>query len=290
MSQKQKFLLKIAGNILKIVLGSAIFAVGIQCFYHPAKLASGGVTGIAMIVNYMSDIPVGITMLVLNIPIFILGLKHYGWRFMIGSLLGLVSSSTIIDLLGTLNFSLTTQPLLAALYGGILAGLGLGIVYTSGATTGGTDIVIKLIRGRYPYINFGTVLLLLDAAIILTYALLFREYEKAMYTVIAVYIEARMIDLVLYGSSQSKLCHIISEYSEEIKTEIVRTLNRGVTVLQGKGAYSGADKQVLLCVVKRQQIVEIKKLVKNIDSRAFVIVTDARDVFGEGFGDIRRDR
>jgi len=283
---KTKAALQTALRVFRILLGSAVFAVGIQWFYHPATLLSGGVTGIAMIINYISGLPTGAMMFALNLPLFLIAFKNYGWRFVAGSLLGTFACSLFIDLLSLVRVDITTEPFLAAVFGGIITGLGLGIVYATGATTGGTDIVAKLIREKYPYVNFGTMILFLDAAIIAVYALIFRKYENAMYTVIAVYIAARVIDLVLYGSSQSKLCHIISEYSDDIKLAIVEKLNRGVTVLSGKGAYSGQDKQVLLCVVKRQQIVEIKKIVKNIDKSAFVIVTDTRDVFGEGFGDI----
>ncbi|NLH02147.1 MAG: YitT family protein [Clostridiales bacterium] len=290
MKNDTKTALKTVSSVFRIIIGSLIFAVGIQWFYHPAKLVSGGVTGIAMIVNYLTGTPVGIMIIVLNVPLFIIALRHYGWRFMAGSLLGTIVSSTSIDLLSFVDVNITAEPFLSAVYGGIITGLGLGIVYTTGATTGGTDVVAKLIRGKHPYINFGTMILALDAAIIAAYAILFKKYENAMYTVIAVYIAARVIDLVLYGTSQSKLCYIISEHSDEIKTAIVQTLNRGVTVLNGKGAYSGLDKQVLLCVVKRQQIVEIKKIIKNIDKQSFVIVSDTRDVFGEGFGDINADR
>ena len=278
--------LKSALNVIKILLGSAIFAVGIQWFFHPAALLSGGVTGIAMVINYLTSAPTCVMLAALNLPLFVIALKKYGWRFMGGSLLGTIASSLFIDLLSLVNISVTAEPLLAAIYGGIITGLGLGLVYSTGSTTGGTDILAKLIREKFPYVNFGTMILVLDAVIIAAYALIFGKYENAMYTVIAVYIAARVIDLVLYGASQSKLCHIISEYSDEIKAAIVDKLNRGVTVLSGKGAYSGQDKQILLCVVKRQQIVEIKKIVKNIDKKAFVIVTDTRDVFGEGFGDI----
>ena len=286
MDNRSKTKLKSALNVLKILLGSAIFAVGIQWFFHPAALLSGGVTGIAMVINYLTSAPIGVMLAALNLPLFLIALKKYGWRFMGGSLLGTLASSLFIDLLSLVKLSITAEPLLAAIYGGIITGLGLGIVYSTGSTTGGTDILAKLIRERFPYVNFGTMILVLDGVIIAAYALIFGKYENAMYTVIAVYIAARVIDLVLYGSSQSKLCHIISEFSDEIKAAIVDKLNRGVTVLSGKGAYSGQDKQILLCVVKRQQIVEIKKIVKNIDKKAFVIVTDTRDVFGEGFGDI----
>jgi uncharacterized membrane-anchored protein YitT (DUF2179 family) len=282
--------LKTALDFLKILLGSVIFAIGIQFFFHPATLLSGGVTGIAMIVNYLTGAPVGIMIVVINIPLFIIAFRNYGWSFMAGSLWGMLTSSVAIDLLSFVTPDITAEPFLAAVYGGILTGLGLGIVYTTGSTTGGTDVIAKLIREKFPYVNFGTMILALDGAVIAAYAAIFRKYENAMYTVIAVYIAARVIDLVLYGSSQSKLCHIISEHSDDIKMAIVQKLHRGVTVLQGKGAYSGQDKQILLCVVKRQQIVEIKKIVKNIDQRAFVIVTDTRDVFGEGFGDISIDK
>ena len=286
METKTKAALQTALRVFRILLGSAVFAVGIQWFYHPATLLSGGVTGIAMIINYIWSLPTGTVMFVLNLPLFLIAFKNYGWRFVAGSLLGTFACSLFIDLLSLVRVDITAEPFLASVFGGIITGLGLGIVYATGATTGGTDIIAKLIREKYPYVNFGTMILFLDAAIIAVYALIFRKYENAMYTVIAVYIAARVIDLVLYGSSQSKLCHIISEYSDEIKLAIVEKLNRGVTVLSGKGAYSGQDKQILLCVVKRQQIVEIKKIVKNIDKSAFVIVTDTRDVFGEGFGDI----
>ena len=290
MKIKTKASVQTALRVFKILFGSAVFAIGIQWFYHPATLLSGGVTGIAMIINYILSWPTGTVMFALNLPLFLIAFKNYGWKFVAYSLLGTFACSLFIDLLALVSVNITAEPFLASVYGGIITGLGLGIVYAAGATTGGTDIIAKLIREKYPYVNFGTMILFLDAAIIAAYALMFRKYENAMYTVIAVYIAARVIDLVLYGASQSKLCHIISEYSDEIKLAIVEKLNRGVTVLSGKGAYSGQDKQILLCVVKRQQIVEIKKIVKNIDKSAFVIVTDTRDVFGEGFGDISIDK
>lgn len=286
MKRKEQSLLQTLVRIVKIILGAVIFAIGIQYFFYPAALLSGGVTGIAMIINYLTGWPVGMMMLAINLPLFIIALRNYGWRFLAGSILGTVVCSVAIDLLAMTNFSMTTEPLLAAIYGGVITGLGLGIVYSTGSTTGGTDVVAKLMKTRFPYVNFGTLVLILDAVIISVYAVTFGQYDHAMYTVVGVYLSAKVIDLVLYGASPSKLCYIISERSEEIKQDIVNTLDRGVTAISGKGAYSGLDKQILLCVVKRQQIVEIKRIVKNIDTSAFVIVTDTRDVFGEGFGDI----
>ena len=277
-------------KIIKIILGAAIFAVGIQWFYHPAKLLSGGITGVALILNYINPhLRVGMMIIALNIPLFLIALRHYGWRFIADSLLGMLASSLMIDLLSGFQVEVTTEPILAALYGGVLTGFGLGVVYSTGATTGGTDIIAKFIREHYPYINFGTLILALDAIVIAAYAAIFRKFDNAMYTVVGIFVASKMIDVVLYGASQSKLCLIISEHSDEIKQAIVQKLHRGVTVLYGKGAYSGTDKQVLLCAVKHQQIVDIRTVIRGIDESAFVIVTDARDVFGRNFGDIRSE-
>lgn len=273
-------------EIIQIIVGSAVYAAGIQWFFHPVSMVSGGITGISMIINMLWNIPTGVMILIFNIPIFIFAFKRYGLKFMLTSLVGMAVSAVAIDVFSLWDFEATSDPFLAAIFGGLVCGIGLGMVYYTGATTGGMDIVAKLIREKKPYINFGSFVLALDAVVIGLYAIVFRRFDNAMYTVISVYIYTRIIDLMLYGSSQCKLCHIISERSDEIKSEIVKSLRRGVTVLQGKGAYSGQDKQILLCVVKRQQIVEIRRIVKNIDTSAFVIVSDTRDVFGSGFSNI----
>lgn len=284
--RKKSSLLKIFLLILKIVIGSVLFAAGIQWLFAPVSMVSGGITGIAMIINLLTTIPTGLTIIILNVPIFIISFKRYGLRFILLSLIGTFVSSVAIDLISLWQIEITTDPFLAAIFGGLISGAGLGIVYSTGATTGGIDIIAKLLREKRPYMNFGTFVLILDAFVVVLYAVIFRRIENAMYTVLAVYINTQIIDLILYGSSQSKLCHIISEQSNEIKDKIVETLHRGVTIIEAKGAYSGAEKQILLCVVKRQQIVEIKNLVKSIDTSAFVIVSNTRDVFGEGFDNI----
>lgn len=275
---------------VQTVLGAAIYALGIQLFYRPVQLISGGLTGISMIINLITDLPVGVMIFVMNIPLFIVALKRFGIKYMLGSLIGMVCSSLFIDLFSFMNFTLTDDPMLSALYGGVATGLGCGIMYSVGSSSGGIDVIAKFIKEKYPYVNFGSFILWLDAVVVVAYALIFRYYDKAMYTVLAVFVASKVIDTVLYGVSTSKLCYIISEHSDEIKTEIVKTLHRGVTLMNGKGAYSGLEKQVLLCVVKRQQIVEIRRLIRGIDQQAFVIVSDARDVFGKGFGNIYEEK
>lgn len=195
-------------------------------------------------------------------------------------------SSVLVDVLAVIDYSPTDDMLLACLIGGAIKGLGLGLIYYAGATTGGTDIIAKFVRLRFPYINFGTIVLLTDAVIIIAFAAIFDRVEAAMYAVIAMFVVSKVIDLVLYGIDNSSVCYIISENSEQLVKDITDKLHRGVTILSGEGAYSHKDKQVLLCVIKRTQIADIRKIIKSIDENAFFIVSDAKNVFGKGFGDI----
>lgn len=269
-----------------VALGSALFAAGFQFFLYPNSIIVGGVSGIAMIINYLVGLPVGIMTIVLNIPLFIIAWKHFGGKFIISSLVGMLLSSVLVDIMAVINYSPTDDMLLACLIGGAIKGFGLGIIYYAGATTGGTDIIAKFVRLRFPYINFGTIVLLTDAVIIIAFAAIFDRVEAAMYAVIAMFVVSKVIDLVLYGIDNSSVCYIISENSEQLVKDITDKLHRGVTILSGEGAYSHKDKQVLLCVIKRTQIADIRKIIRNIDENAFFIVSDAKNVFGKGFGDI----
>lgn len=276
-------------DIAKFVLGCLLYAASVQWIYHPANLISGGLTGISMIINYLTHWPVGVMVAIMNIPLLIVAWKANGLRFTLLSVVGIAVSSVAIDLMSLVTVKITNEPLLASIYGGIIHGVGLGLVFSAGATTGGTDVIANLIRQKMPYVNLGTFILWLDVAVVAVYAIIFKSYDLALYTIISAFISAKAVDLVLYGTTQQKLCFIISEYSEQIRCGIVDELYRGVTVLQGKGAYSGQDKQVLMCVVKRRQIVEVKRIVRNVDVNAFVIVSEAREVFGKNFGDITVD-
>ncbi len=268
---------------LKILIGSALYAAGFQFFLYPNAIATGGVTGVAMIINYFSGFPVGIMTLIFNVPLFLFSWKKFGFSFILASLAGTVLSSVMVDLFAMIPLEVTHEPLLGAIYGGIIKGLGLGIVYHTGATTGGVDIVAKFLRRKYQHINFSTFILGLDTAVIVAFAVLFRRYDSAMYAIICMFIASKVIDLVLYGAVNSKVCYIITDKSEEIKDGIVNALHRGVTFLHGEGAWSGQEKHVILCVIKQSQIVELKHLVGAVDDRAFVIVSDSREVFGNGF-------
>ncbi|HIV21031.1 MAG TPA: YitT family protein [Candidatus Scatomorpha stercorigallinarum] len=269
-----------------IIIGAAIYGVGFQFFFYPNQVLAGGLTGIAMIINMLTDLPVGVMNIIMNIPLFIAAWKRFGLGFVIGSFTGMAASSVFIDLFSLIGWEATDNVLLGTIFGGVLNGTGLGIIYRAGVTTGGVDIVVKFLRLRYAYLNFGTLMLILDVIILAAYALIFNSLEAAMYSTIAMFVVSRAIDLVLYGLGTSKVCYIISDESDKLKNAITSQLGRGVTLLKGEGAYTGRAKNVILCVIKKTQITQVRKIVKNVDVHAFLIVTDARDVFGNGFENI----
>ena len=279
-------ILSLVIKYLVIVVGAAIYAAGFSFFLYPNSVVTGGVTGIAMIINYLTQIPVGVLTIIMNIPLFILALRKLGLRFCIGSLVGMILASVFVDILTPLRINATTNVLLAALYGGLIEGAGLGLVYRVGASTGGSDIASKLLRARYPYINLGTIILLVDMFVVLCFAVIFKKFDSVMYSIIAMFVSTRVVDFVLYGVSTSKLCFIITDSTDQVKEAITTTLHRGATILHGEGAYSGLSKEVILCAVKKQQVVELRRLVRSIDPNAFIIFATAQEVFGEGFQDI----
>ena len=284
---EKNLVLKRLLKYLTIVVGSAIYAVGFQFFMFPNSIVSGGIVGISMIINHFTQWPVGVMTIIMNIPLFAVAWRYFGLDFLIGSLVGMALSSAFVDLFALTGISLTNDPMLASIIGGVVKGFGLGVVYFVGATTGGVDIVAKFLRRKNPHINFGTLILIIDAVIVAAYAVILNKYESAMYSVVAMFVVSKVIDLVLYGIDNSCICYVISEKSQELIDDIISgTMHRGVTILKGEGAYSHQQKQVIMCVIKRTQIAELRKLIRIVDERAFFIVTDAKNVFGNGFENI----
>ena len=276
---------------LTILVGTVIYAVGFQFFMYPNNIVSGGCVGIAMIINRLTGLPVGVTNMVLNIPLFLVAWKHFGLGFLVGSLAGTYISSFLVDMLAATGVVATLDPMLGAIIGGVIKGAGLGIIYSVGATTGGADIVIKFLRQRFSQINFGTMMMLLDGAIVVAYALILDQYASAMYSLIGMYVVTKVIDLILYGIDNSCICYIISDNSEALIHEIIDgRVHRGVTILEGEGAYSRTKKHIIMCVVKRTQIPDMRRMVRAIDEHAFFIVSDAKNVFGNGFENIAEVR
>lgn len=273
----------------KIIVGSAVYGLGIRLFTYPNDIITGGVTGIATIINYLTGMPVGVMTIIINIPLFIFAWKKFGLSFMSASLVGMLVSSVSIDLFALMDFAATKVPVLAAVFGGAIQGLGLGVVFSVNGTTGGVDIVAKGFRRKYQHINFSTFVLLLDAAIIVVYALIFTRYDSAMYAIVGMYVSAKAIDAVLLGAVDSKVCYIISAKSADTKDAIINRLGRGVTFLHGEGAYTGRAQNVILCVIKSREIVGLKHLVRAIDPDAFMIVCNSHEIFGQGFTRISSD-
>lgn len=288
---RESRLVKKVFQYLMVALGAVIYAVAFQFFMFPNEIVAGGVTGIAMIINAVTHWPVGVMVIIMNVPLFLISWRHFGLEYMLASLLGMGLSSVLVDAFSLSGTVLTHDPMLAAIIGGVIKGAGLGIIYYHNASTGGIDIVIKFLRQRYNHIQFGTIMLIVDAAIVVVYAMVLGKYESAMYSIIAMYVVSKVIDLVLYGMDNSALCLIISDLSGELTENILSGhVHRGVTILEGEGAYSHKEKRVIMCVVKRTQIPEMRRLVKSVDEHAFFVVTDAKNVFGKGFESISEIR
>ena len=277
-------------SFLIITLGSACYSLGFVWCYAPNAIAFGGVTGVGQIVKYLIPaFPVGVTVIVLNIPLFILGWKFIGGGLLVSSLYAMFISSIFIDILTPLREWEPMDPLLACIFGGLLMGLSLGLVFQQGATTGGTDLLARLLKLKLAWLPMGKLLMGIDLAVILAVAAAFRTLYAALYGLVALYISTIVMDGVLYGMDTAKVAYIISDKNKEISDAIVNDLDRGVTILRGQGAYTGSDKNVLMCAFKQREIAAIKAAVKDIDPVAFVIVCDAHEVLGEGFRDYKKD-
>ena len=275
---------------LVITLACAIYALGFVWCYAPNGIAFGGITGVAQIINFLIPaFPIGVTVIVLNVPLFILGWKFIGGRLLVSSLYAMAVSSVFIDVLTPLRDWKPMEPMLACIFGGLLMGLSLGLVFQQGATTGGTDLIARLLKLKLKWLPMGKLLMGIDLAVILMVSATFRTLNSALYGLVALYITTIVMDGVLYGMDTAKVAYIISDKNKEITTAIVNDLDRGVTILHGRGAYTGADKDVLMCAFKQREIAAIKAAVKDIDPSAFVIVCNAHEVLGEGFRDYKKD-
>lgn len=279
----KKFTRQDAKDVVLITAGCAVWAAAFAFLTYPNSIVSGGLTGIAQIINLLTGLPVGVMVIVMNIPLFAVAWKKFGGRFILLSLLGMIFSSLFIDLFSLVPLTLTTDTLLASVYGGLLKGVGSGLVFLTGATTGGSEIGARLLRRKYAYINFGTIYMVLDVLVVAAFAVIFRRFDSAMYTVITMFVSSRVVNLLLYGMANSSVCYIITTQPEAIAREVGSQLSRGATLLKGKGAYSGEERDVILCAVKRQQIPALKKIVSAADEHAFVIVTESHEVFGKNF-------
>ena len=267
-----------------ITLACVLYALSFNWFYAPNDFTVGGFTGISQIINFFIPVlPVGVMIIVLNVPLFIVGLKKFGFAFLVKSIYTMALSSVLIDVVDVIHQFSPMDPLLACLYGGVTLGVASGLIFREEATTGGSELGAWIVRSYVERLSIGNICLGIDLTIILIYAAVFRSLNNALYGALALYITTKVLDLVVYGQNTAKLAYIISDKYEEIMQEMIAR-DMGATLLNGKGVYTGSDRPLLLCAVRNKEVVSIKRFIKELDPDAFFIVCDASEVLGEGFG------
>lgn len=267
-----------------IALGAVLYSVSFDWFYVPNQIGFGGLTALGMILNHLSPaIPIGTVVLVLNIPLFLLGWKLLGGRTLVSSLFAMAATSVLVDLIAAVYTFPAMDPMLAAVFGGVSLGISLGMIFSKGATTGGTDLIARLLKLPFAWLPIGKLLLAVDLSMLLAVSIAFRSMESAMYGIISLYISTLVMDGVLYGMDRSKVAYIVTARPQEVAAEIDRQMDRGATFLHGEGSFSREEKLVLMCAFKQKQIVPLKALVHELDPEAFLIVCDAHEVLGQGF-------
>lgn len=286
---KQKQFVKKIFRYVFITFTAALYAVGIALFLNPNNLAPGGISGIAIILKKMfPGLPgVGMLILLINIPILAVGIKKFGIKFILSTMYSLIVSSVLIDILPIVfNVNgVTDNKMLASVIGGATFGLGMGLMFRLDTTTGGLDIIVKIIKQKKPHLKTGQIYFLLDVVILAASAMAFKDVEVALYAAIAIYVSTVVMDRAIYGGDEATLVYIISEKRELIARRMMKEVNVGATMIQAKGAYSNETTEVIMCVMKKQTLVKVRNILKQTDSGAFMIVSSANEVFGQGFKD-----
>ena len=288
---KKTVALQLLKKYLLITLGCILFSLGISLFLDANKIASGGVSGLAIILAHITPFKMtGVWIIILNVPLFILGAVTFGRNFIISTLYSLIVSSLLIELFNFLlvgRLNLPDDILIAGVVGGGLTGLGMGIIYKMGSTTGGTDILVKFLRKKFRYIKMGVISLIIDVIIIGISFIFFKDFTLTFYTVLSLIITTTTLDWVIYGTESAKLMYIITdnEHAPKICEKILGELDISATYIDGEGAYTGNEKRIVMCAIKKMQYPKLCDYIHEIDPRAFTIVTSAKEIYGEGYKD-----
>lgn len=277
---KKNDLASAAKDYIVMTVGAAIVAFAYLSFYIPNNIVPGGLTGIATIFYYLFRLPIGIVVLALNIPIFIIGWRSIGWAYIIRSIYCTAVMSVLLDVLPLPQ--LTDNFLLASVFGGVLTGLGLGLVFKSNSSTGGVDIIAKVINRYKPHLSLGYIIFIVDIIVISTAALIF-GIEQALYALIGVFIAQKTTDVIIDGARRARAYYVVSKSYSEIAEHVMEKMNRGATLIMSKGMYSGKEQPMLLCIIRPQEIGAFIRIVQSIDNSAFIFVADIHEVMGEGF-------
>ena len=281
----EKRLLHEIKNLIIIAGAALVYAAGISLFLDPNQLAPGGVTGIAVILNRLVNVETGTLYFLLNVPIVLLGIWKFGIRFIAKTAYAIVMVSFFTNLLGRMN-PLTDDLLISGVVGGILIAVGVGFIFKAGATTGGTDIIIKILRQKYRHLKTGFLFLCTDIAIVSVSALVFKDLEVAFYALLTVIVSGKALDYVLYGGDVAKMIFIITEKPENIGKRLMKELEVGITYLHGEGGWTGNEKKVVFSMVPNRLGAEVQDIVKHEDPAAFMVVTSANEIYGEGYKDL----
>ena len=276
-------------NLLGVAIGSFIYACGISWFLDPNNLAPGGASGLAIVLNRICNIETGTLYFIINVPIMVIGLWKYGVRFIASTFFSILLNSIFTNQLAKLG-ALTDDLFIATMAGSVLVGVGVAIVFKSKATTGGTDIIVKVLHDKYKHIKTGVIFLLTDIVIVAFSGLVFKDINIIMYALVSVFVQGKVLDIVLYGGDEAKLFYIISDNPDAISERIMKDIDITVTFLKGKGAYTGKEKQVILCVARKQQGPAIEEIVKAEDKDAFMIISSANEIYGEGYKNIMSEK
>ncbi len=269
-------------DYLLITISSVIYAISVSMFLDPNSLAPGGVTGVAIIMSSLTKIETGTWFLIINVPIMLLGMWKFGWRFLLSTMYCTVLTSLLTNYFAPIG-AVTSDPVLATIAGSSLMALSMGGVFKAGATTGGTDVIVKVLRTYFPHMRTGTLFMCIDSVIVTCSAFVFQNLNIALYAGITAFMTSFLLDIVLYGRDGAKLVYVISDYAEVIAGRILEELDVGATYVKGIGAYSGKDKKVIMCVVHKQLYPKLEEIVKQEDAYAFLIVSSATEIYGEGY-------
>ena len=270
-------------DVLAMVFGSALIAAGLVLFTIPNNIAPGGVSGLATALAYITPVTVGIWTLLLNVPLIVLSWWKLGFRPLLKTIVTTLLLSALIDVFGLFLPQYTNNVLLAAVLGGVLSGVGMGIIFVRGATTGGTDLISLLLNRAFPNLSVGSLLLIVDTLVVVFAVFVFRDIEVALYSIVTIFVNSRTIDAIMQGVDHAKVIYVVTERGDDILSLLADDLGRGVTILQGRGGYTKRDKHVLMLVTHRNSFAQTLKAIKTVDKKAFLFVTDATEVHGEGF-------
>ena len=270
-------------DYLFILCGTAVYALGVHIFTLPNQIAPGGVTGLATIANALTQLPIGVFTAVINIPLLFIGYRFLGKDFILKTLVSTLAFTFMADVLFVKIPVYQGNLLLASIFGGAMIGAGIAITFIRNGSTGGTDITNRLIQRKFPYVPIGKIVLLSDLVIIAIAAIVFHEIEAALYAIVAMFVCSRVLDSIIYGLDIGKMIFIVSEHYDEISKKVTQEIGRGCTLIPAQGAYSGQERKLLLCALRNNEFYKVKHLVNQVDPHAFIIVTPAGEVLGEGF-------